>query len=150
VGEKNKKVFILFLLIFTIDLIFHTTLGALDYFNLFNQPHVLLPDIPTNQNESALAITIFCGLSLIVVFPIVYVQIGNIFKGTTTYERFGFGISGKDSKISDTQSMLLGNENDWESLKTLDYSANPGCCMKKSKKLEKNQIKINLSSQTPI
>lgn len=149
VGENNKNIFIVFLLLFTIDLIFHTALGILDYFDTYKQAHVLLPDIPTNHDEAALLVSCLCGFTLLIVLPVVYVQIGNILKGKTTYERFGFGLTSKDSKISDTQSMLLGNENDWESWRTQNYSdfGTSSCCVKKTKVAEK---KINLSSQNTI
>lgn len=129
-GEANRKVFFIFLSVFTVDLLFHAVLGIFDYLSIYEAKHEILPHVPTNHDEAALSVSCFCALTLMFVSPIWYVQLGNILKGTTTYERFGYGISGKDSKISDSQSMLLGNENEWSAGKSQDFSVlnTNGCC----------------------
>jgi hypothetical protein len=123
-------------------LLFHAILGIFDYLSIYESLHEMLPDVPTNHDEAALTVSCFCAGTLFFVAPVWYVQFGNFLRGTTTFERFGFGVSAKDSKISDSHSMLLGNENEWGGTKIKDISMiqYQGCCSS-----SKNANRINFS-----
>ena len=95
-------------------MIFHATLGILDYFNVYNQDKPIFEDIPTYTLEASLAISLFCALSLILVIPICYVQLTNLMQNTTTHKRFGFKGDPEDlDGITDRKSMLLRDSGEW-------------------------------------
>lgn len=117
VGERNQKLFTLFLILTEIEFIYHFVIGVLDFAG--ELPH----DSPMYNNlfetaegridrEIALAVSVLCFLCAFVVAPLFWVQVTNLIYNTTTHQRFANAAKGNTegrnaSESSDTQSMLL-------------------------------------------
>jgi hypothetical protein len=68
--------------------------------------------MPTNIPEASIGLFCFCVLGLILVVPILYIQITNICKNTTTHQRFAFKIYSEDD-FTGSKTMLINDAEDW-------------------------------------
>lgn len=97
VGEKNHKLFFLFLLSTEIDFLFSCVIGMLVYNKtiegegLFRELFLEEP-LKSLWAYVGLGISIFSAFAFLLVLPLFYVQLVNIIKKTTTSERFGYVI----------------------------------------------------------
>lgn len=110
VGRRNHKVFFMFLIAIETDFIYHFIMGLLDYFEIWPGDHLIEDIFEEEPLKSCgqivgLAISLFCIIAFFVVFPLLYVQCGNIIQGTTTRSRFGH--SGANEESEDSSSMFV-------------------------------------------
>ena len=148
IGYKNHLVFMIFLSFCCMDFIFHGAMGVLDFTNIFTHDHQILPDMPTNHKIASLGVACYCALALAVVFPIWYVQVTNIIKNTTTHQRFAYNgvkANDKDSKNTDTQSMLIGEPSEWASIAPRQEKEREICCCWGKSKRSVTNNRINYS-----
>jgi len=125
VGEKNFKVFFAFIIVCLVDFLYHFTLGILDCLDLLyiGRKPLVRHLIPVSLT-GAIMIVVLCGISLLMIVPVAYVQITNVIKNKTTRERFAYkpgererAYSVAESNASDRASMLLDqDDSDWGNL----------------------------------
>ena len=132
-----------------LDFIFHGLMGIFDYTDLFMHNDKIVPDMPTNHSLASMSVACFCVLALVVVLPVWYVQATNIIRNTTTHERFGYNgvkANDKDSKNTDTQSMLIGDSSEWTIVPINQEQKKKRCCWGKS---QKSIVNIRVNSSKP-
>mgnify|MGYP002475005064 FL=1 len=157
VGENNRKMFFIFLLITEIDFLYHSIIGLLDKLGVLSTGKPLFHEIFENEpyhsmgKTIALAVSIFCGLAFLFVVPLFYVQLINLIKDKTTYERFAHQQRGRVSNErlleSDTSSMMLMNEvslytpsRNTEGMESIFEVHRTCCCSKRKKEFTGSQL----------
>lgn len=97
VGQNNHRIFFVFLLTTELDFLYSCVISSMIYSMTLQGPG-LYPLLYTKEPmqsfwlAASLITSIFSGFAFLLVFPLLYVQLINIAKNTTTNERFAYHV----------------------------------------------------------
>lgn len=107
VGSQNLVYFRLFIFTCLIDLLYHMTIGLVDYFVGLRDTHPIVPDLLHKLKIIGLLVSALCGLSALVVLPVCYYQCKKMVKRR---------VDRTSTELSETASMLLHEDSEWNPL----------------------------------
>lgn len=122
-----------FLTVLLLDLSGNCALGLMNYFGIERFNTDLKLWTVTDEDWVILGVSGLCGIILLFVLPIWYVQFSNLLMNKTTHQKYAYRKNGVFSSLSSTSSILLRDSEDWtyyskNSNDFIDSKAEKSCC----------------------